>query len=245
MEVCAESVESVLNAQAAGAARVELCSALMEGGLTPSLGLLKIVKARSTIPIFTMIRPRGGDFCYSEAEFAIMQEDLKALKDAGADGIVFGILNPDGSVDVDRCRTLVELARPLPVTFHRAFDMVSDAFAALEAVVSLGIERILTSGLESTSLEGAPLIAELVRRSAGRVTVVPGGGITERNIERILAQTGACEYHCTARSGSESHMRFRNTGVHMGGALYPSEYTIQHTSAARVSAILHRAGGCK
>ncbi|MFM7817135.1 MAG: copper homeostasis protein CutC [Verrucomicrobiota bacterium] len=161
-EVCIDTVESALAAEAGGASRVELCSALGEGGLTPSLGLMQVVRSRIRIPIAAMVRPRAGDFCYSDDEFEVMKRDLVALKEHGADMIVLGLLMPDGTIDADRTRVLIELARPLPVTFHRAFDMAKDARASLETLIQLRCERVLTSGQEKSVLEGLDLLVDLV-----------------------------------------------------------------------------------
>ncbi len=173
IEICLESVESVIAAEKGGADRVELCSDLFEGGLTPTIGTVRTAKKLTEIKINVMIRPRGGDFCYSDEEFEVMKEDIKALKDTGINGIVFGILTPDGDVDMKRSAELIELARPLSVTFHRAFDMTRDPYKALEDLISLGVDRILTSGQEATVPEGAELLSELVRIAGDRVIITP------------------------------------------------------------------------
>jgi copper homeostasis protein len=241
-EVCVDSIESALAAEEGGADRVELCSALIEGGLTPSYGVLKIARERLRIGIMAMIRPRGGDFCYSEAEFAAMRHDVRMAKDAGANGVVFGILTPDGEVDVERSRILIEEARPLVVTFHRAFDMTRDPFAALETLVDLGVDRVLTSGQESSVLEGLDLIAELVQRAHGRIIVMPGGGITDRNVARIRARSAVTELHFAGGEPVESRMRFRNPRVFMGGTLRPPEYLLDRLSPDYVVRVRQAAG---
>ena len=239
MEVCVDSVESSVNGVKGGASRLELCGSLCEGGITPTLGLLRVVKQEVNVPVFVMVRPRGGDFVYSEQEFEVMKEDLRLLKEDGnADGFVFGILTPEGEVDDTRCSELIELARPQPITFHRAFDMTRDPFRALETIISLKIERVLSSGQESTALEGLPLIKELVERSRGRITVVPGGGITERNLERILSGSGCVEFHCSARVDISSVMSYRNTNVCMGTKYGASEYTVKVADTDRVQMML-------
>lgn len=224
MEVCIDSVESALNAERGGAIRVELCSNLMEGGTTPSLGMLRIIKQRTPVPVFVMIRPRGGDFLYSDDEFYVMKEDIRILKEGGADGIVFGILSSQGEVDIERCQELLELSRPLPVTFHRAFDMLKDPFTSLEILIQLGFDRILTSGQDSSALEGLPTISHLVEKAKERIIIVPGGGITERNLERILRGSGAKEFHCSARTSFPSSMSYKNTNTSMGASLRPPEF---------------------
>jgi copper homeostasis protein len=242
IEVCVDSVESALAAAAGGADRLELCQSLAEGGLTPSPGLLAVVRQRVNIPIATMIRPRSADFCYSDAEFEVMRQDLQTAKKGGADLIVLGLLNPDGSVDVARTKHLIELARPLPVTFHRAFDMVRDADSALEELVKLGVERVLTSGMERTVVEGLDMIVTLMKQARGRITIVPGGGISERNLSEILAATGAKEFHVSASATQESAMSFRNPRVAMGRTSGSPEYSFTRASEARVRSFRELAG---
>lgn len=233
-EVCVDSVESAEAAQFGGASRIELCSALGEGGLTPSLGLMEVVRARVTVPIAAMIRPRAGDFCYSAAEFEVMRRDLIALKERGANMMVFGLLEPDGSIDQARTRELIALARPLPVTFHRAFDMTRDPRAALETLIELGCERVLTSGQEKSVLEGLDLLVDLVRQAGGRIGVVPGGGITERNLPRILRECRVREFHVSASATRDSAMIFRNTRIPMGRTLAASEFALSTADETRV-----------
>jgi copper homeostasis protein len=237
-EVCVESVEGAIAAQAGGAHRVELCSDLFEGGLTPSHGSLAVARARLQIGIMAMVRPRGGDFCYSDVEFAVMREDLLAMKTLGADGVVFGVLHPDGTVDRARTAELVALARPLPVTFHRAFDVSRDPVEALDTLVDLGVDRVLTSGQEPTALEGLDLIVELVKRAAGRIVVMPGGGIAERSVGRIAAASGASELHVASLEPREGRMLHRNPRIFMGGALRPPEHSQEVTRPESVAAII-------
>lgn len=234
VEVCIDSVESTVAAVGGGADRLEVCSALGEGGLTPSPGLLEIVRERVTIPLAVMIRPRAGDFCYSDDEFEVMRRDLVRLKALGADLMVFGLLTPSGDVDVARTRELIALARPLPVTFHRAFDMTRDPRAALETLIALGCERVLTSGQEKSVLEGLELVTELVRLAGDRITVLPGGGITERNLPRILRECDAKEFHVSASGSRDSRMEFRNTRIPMGRTLAASEFALSVADEARV-----------
>jgi len=186
-----------------------------------------------------MIRPRGGDFCYSDAEFEVMKLDIERAKSAGADGVVFGILNPDGSVGVDRTGTLVELARPMNVTFHRAFDVSRDPYEALEDLIGLGIDRILTSGQEVSALEGLDLIVDLVRKAGDRIIIMPGGGITLRNVEKIVAGSRAKEIHVAAPMPVESRMTYRNTWVFMGGELRPPEFTRDVTDPMQIDMFVH------
>ena len=241
VEVCVDSVESAVAAQQGGADRVELCAALLEGGLTPSLGSMETARQRLRIGINMMVRPRGGDFLYSDLEFEVMLRDVEMARRERADGVVFGVLDADGGVDADRTRRLIELARPLSVTFHRAFDMSRDPFAALETLMTLGVDRILTSGQEASAWDGVDLLRELVRRAANRLIVMPGGGIHERNIERIVTETGAREIHVTGSQVVESGMTFRNPRCFMGGELRPPEFSSSVTAAERVGDLVRRA----
>lgn len=212
LEICVDSLDSALAAQAGGADRIELCSALSEGGLTPSLGLLETVREHLVIPIQVMIRPRGGDFCYSDLEFRAMRRDIELAKAAGADGVVFGLLQPDGRVDIERTRALLEAARPMSITFHRAFDLTSDPFIALETLIGLGVDRLLTSGQAATAYEGLDLIARLVTRADQRIKIMPGGGV-EAHVGEIIEASGVSEVHCSARSPVPS----RHPGVSLVG----------------------------
>jgi copper homeostasis protein len=195
VEVCIDSVESAVATQAGGAARVELCAALDEGGLTPSAGMIELVRKKISIGLQVMIRPRPGDFLYSGLEFETMMRDIAAAKRLGANGVVIGVLNRDQTVDVSRTKKLVELARPLSVTFHRAFDEVRDQFAALEDIVALGIDRILTSGGMPSISDGVLTVKKLVESAGDRVAVMAGSGITMRNAGEIVARTGVKEVH--------------------------------------------------
>ncbi len=237
-EVCVDSAEAAMAAEVGGAHRVELCSDLLEGGLTPSLGTLRVARERLRIGIMAMVRPRGGDFCYTDTEFAVMREDLRAAREAGVNGVVFGILNPNGTVDRERTAELAALARPLPVTFHRAFDVTRDPFEALDALVELGVERVLTSGQEPSALEGLDVIAKLVKRAAGRIIVMPGGGVTERTVARVAAGSGAGEIHFASLEPREGRMVYRNARVFMGGALRPAEYAQDVTRPESVAAVI-------
>jgi copper homeostasis protein len=236
IEVCVDSVESAIAAQQGGADRVELCANLLEGGTTPSAGMIAVARKSLTIGLQVIIRPRGGDFCYSDSEFEIMQRDIDVARQLGANGVVIGMLLPDGSVDIERTRALIDLARPLNVTFHRAFDMTRDPYAALEDLIALEVDRVLTSGQEPSVLEGLDLITELVRVAGDRIIVMPGGG-AERNLKKIVAQSGAREVHVASTTAIESHMRYRNGRVFMGGELRPPEYTRFVTDSEQISAL--------
>jgi len=241
-EVCVDSVAGVRAASEAGADRVELCGDLLEGGTTPSRGMIRRARTIAGIALNVMIRPRGGDFLFADDEFAIMETDVDTARAEGADGVVIGLLNADGRIDAGRTGELIARARPLSVTFHRAFDMTPDAFEALETLVKLGVDRVLTSGQEASVLEGLPLIAELIRRADGRIIVMPGGGITARNVARIVAGAKPREIHFAALEPSGGGMRFRRHHVFMGGELRPPEYDRLETSVASVRAVLERAG---
>ena len=238
MEVCVDSVQSALNAEAGGASRLELCANLAEGGTTPSLGMLRMVKKRVNIPVHVMIRPRGGDFLYNEDDLAVMKEDLLIMKQNGADGVVFGLLRSDGTVDAENCAALLELAGTMSTTFHRAFDMVNDCKRELDVLISLGFNRLLTSGCDSSALEGVPVIKQLVQQADGRITIVPGGGITERNLERILTGTGVKEFHCSARTSRSSLMQYRNSSITMGATYGAPEYSTKIADTERVTAFI-------
>ena len=241
-EICIDSIPGLRAAERAGAARVELCAALIEGGITPSLGMIETAVRGARIGVHVIIRPRGGDFVHSADELAVMERDIAAAKAAGANGVVFGLLTPDGAVDLEQTRRLVALARPLAVTFHRAFDMSRDPMAALDGLIGLGIERVLTTGQEATPLEGSGLIAALIRRAAGRIIVMPGG-VTPRTIARVLAETGATELHFAALAEIASPMRHRNPNAYMGGSLRPPEYARLETSEELIRATMAAAGG--
>ncbi len=213
IEVCIDSVASAIAAERGGAARVELCSDLLEGGITPSAGLIATTRSNLSIGLHPIIRPRAGDFCYSEQEIQIMRRDIEIAKDLGADGVVLGILDPEGNVDVERTRDLVEFARPLSVTFHRAFDMSSDLARALESVCRTGANRILTSGGQQTCLEGIDAIASLVRSAQGRIEIMAGGGIGHRDAQIIIDHTGVREIHVGLSSSVGSPMLYRNPKV--------------------------------
>lgn len=240
VEVCVDSVESAVAAEKGGAARVELCCALLEGGLTPSAGAIALARKNLRIGLNVIIRPRGGDFLYTDAEHEVMLRDIDIAKELGADGAVIGVLTPSGDVDMARTRELVRRARPMSATFHRAFDMTKDPFAALEALVELGIDRVLTSGQEESAAAGIDLLRELVARAGDRIAVMACGNIHEKNIEKIARETKAKEVHITGFVDVESDMTFRNPRVYMGGLLRPPEYTRSVTAADRISAMVRQ-----
>jgi copper homeostasis protein len=217
LEICLESVDSVIAADRGGAQRVELCANLLEGGTTPSAGAIRAARENAKIAINVMIRPRGGDFLYTDAEFAAMQRDIQIAKDLGADGIVLGLLRADGTVDVERTRQLVQLAHPLPVTFHRAIDVSRNLLEALEDVISTGAACVLTSGGQPSVVDGASTVAKMVEAAKDRIVIMPGCGIRPDNVLSILETTGAREVHIALEEEAPSGMQFRKAEIPMGG----------------------------
>jgi copper homeostasis protein len=206
LEIAAFSAEAGVIAAEAGAGRIELCSSYLEGGLTPSAGMIEEVRKRVSIPLFVMIRPRGGNFQYSEAEISLMQRDIEHCKAIGADGIVLGLLTRGGTIDESALLKLREAAGKMQVTFHRAFDFCSDAGTSLETLVRCGIHRVLTSGGKGSAMEGAENISQLNRLAAGRISIMPGGGISMANIARIAKITGCTEFHASAKAASAENV---------------------------------------
>lgn len=244
IEVCVESVEGALTAEAGGADRVELCADLVEGGITPSPGSMRLAVERLGIPTMVMIRPRGGDFVYSRIEREIMLADIAAAREAGVHGVVLGVLRKDGTLDEDAMRDLLEAARPLEVTCHRAFDMTVDPRRALDGLIGLGVERVLTSGQEATAVRGTGLLRELVERAADRIIVMPGGGIPPDGIAPLVAATGCREVHFAAFRSAESPMQYRNPRCAMGAtAEVPGEYERVTTSLDLVRRFVTAARG--
>lgn len=201
-EVCTDSLTGVHAARDAGAHRVELCSSLDDGGVTPSIGLVELA-CEIGIPVHVLVRPRAGSFVYSSHEVQVMLRDLEAIKHAGASGAVIGALEANGNLDLERARELISAARPMSVTFHRAFDVCHDPMGTLEHLIELSVDRVLTSGQAPTALEGAPLIRRLVEQSRSRIVVMAGGGIRAHNVKRVLFETGVTELHFTAREALE------------------------------------------
>jgi copper homeostasis protein len=220
LEICVDSVESAVAAQAGGAQRVELCSALAEGGLTPSLGMIRAVRSQLDIGIYSMIRPRGGDFFYSPPELSVMRDDIASAIAAGVDGIVLGLLTTDGEVDSEQTKSLIELARSLNpnigVTFHRAIDMTRDLNQSLEAVIGTGANRILTSGGSQSALAGSACTASLVRIAGSHIRVMVCGHVRPDNVQQIAMETGAHEFHASLRKSIPSPVAFRNPGLYLG-----------------------------
>jgi copper homeostasis protein len=212
LEVCVDSVDNALAAQSAGAYRIEFCANLPEGGTTPSSAHIEIARKRLHIKLYVIIRPRGGDFLYNDMEFEIMKSDIHFCGKTGCDGVVIGMLHRDGTIDKERNSELIQIAHQyaMGVTFHRAFDRSADLFSAMETIIELGCERILTSGGYDTAIEGAEIIQQLIEKANGRIIIMPGSGITPENIEGLIEKTGAKELHGTFRSRFPSQMQYRN-----------------------------------
>lgn len=213
LEIIGFNIESCIAAQEAGANRIELCASPGEGGTTPSYAFIKAAREKLQIDLYVMIRPRGGDFLYSDEDFEIMKNDIKICKTIGCDGIVTGILTTDGKIDKSKCNQLIELAYPLEATFHRAFDRVKDPFESLEDVIESGFERILTSGLKPKAVENTDLLSQLVKKANERIIIMPGSGVNAENIISIAERTGAKEFHSSATFSKESEMGFLNSGM--------------------------------
>lgn len=210
LETIAFNIASCKIAQAAGVHRIELCDNPADGGTTPSYGLIKTARAALRIQLYPIIRPRGGDFLYSDEEFEIIKADVQLCKDAGCDGVVIGMLKADATIDKTRCAILVNMAYPMGVTFHRAFDRVVHMQQALEDIIDIGCERILTSGLYTTAIDGAANIAELIKQANDRIIIMPGSGVRGNNIAALAKLTNASEFHSSARKKEASTMHLFN-----------------------------------
>ena len=225
IEICANSVESAAKAQEGGAYRVELCAGIPEGGTTPSFGEIRMARQLlQQTKLHVIIRPRGGDFLYTQLEQEIMLHDIKVARQLGADGVVFGCLTAEGNVDVPAMKKLMNAVGDMSVTFHRAFDMCRNPMEALEDIIELGCHRILTSGQEATAPAGIPLLKELIEKANGRIIIMPGCGVKPSNILELAEETGATEFHFSGRSSLESDMIYRNPKVSMGGTVKIEEY---------------------
>ena len=240
VEVCANGVESCLAAQEGGADRVELCAGIPEGGTTPSYGEIQVARrVLTSTRLHVIIRPRGGDFLYSDLEVERMAADIAVCRELGVDGVVFGCLKADGTLDMDKNRYLMQCSHGMSVTLHRAFDRAADPVQALEDAIALGFDRILTSGQQPKAIQGVELLAQLHREAAGRIILMAGSGVTEENILDIREATGLTEFHFSAREPHPSAMQYVNPNLYMGrpGA---NEAALDYTTSRRVAATIAR-----
>lgn len=237
IEICANSFASALAAQAGGAVRVELCDNMAEGGTTPSYAQIKLCKERLNIAVWPIIRPRGGDFIYSDAEFELMKEDLKMCRELGCDGAVTGILLANGEVDRQRCEELIRIAHPMPLAFHRAFDMCRDLYKSMEEIIDMGFVRILSSGSYNSAEKGIDVLSGLIKQAGKRISIMPGSGINPQNLFFIREKTGAETFHSSARVEVSSKMIFRNQNAKMGNV--QDEYIHEETSIQLVQQMVN------
>ena len=238
LEVCANSIDSALAAQNGGASRVELCSNLNEGGTTPSQATIEITRKLLTIQLNVLIRPRGGDFLYNDHEFEIMKRDIEVCKTLGVDGVVIGILDEEGNIDFLRTQKLIEIARPMSVTFHRAFDMARDPLKSLSVLMNLGVDRLLTSGQQEKAFLGLTLIKSLINQAGNSLCVMPGSGISSDNIVEIATTVNAKEYHMTGKKGIKSLMKYINPQVSLGGDPNVHEYLTWITDSGEIRKVV-------
>ncbi len=232
IEICANSVASCLEAQKGGAYRVELCAGIPEGGTTPSYGEIAVARELLNIKLNIIIRPRGGDFLYSDVEHKTMLHDIEIAKKLGVDGVVIGCLKADGTIDMERNRELIAAAEGMSVTFHRAFDMCKNPFESLEQIIALGCDRLLTSGQQPTAIEGISLLSQLVEKAGDRIIIMPGSGVNEDNIAILADKTKAKEFHFSARERIDSKMEYRNPVLKMGGAVVEIDEFVNNVTAA-------------
>ncbi len=235
LECCVDSVESAMNAQKGGADRLELCGNLIIGGTTPTQSLFEEVRKHTNIKIHVLIRPRFGDFCYSDYEIEMIRKDIALFSSIGADGVVIGALSPDGTLDLPAMRMFMNEAKGMSVTLHRAFDMCKDPIETLEAAISLKLHTILTSGQENDCRKGAPMLQKLVEQAAGRIDILAGGGVDAELIKQLYQVTGCTSYHMSGKSILASKMQYRNSNVNMGFPAF-SEYEIYQTDESKICA---------
>lgn len=238
VEACVDAIDSALEAERGGAGRLELCGELLQGGVTPSAGLIGAVWERVAIPVFVLIRPRTGDFLYDADEVDVMVRDIAAARAMDVDGVVIGVLTRDGDVDIGTVHTLKEAAGRMKVTFHRAFDFARDREVALEALIELGVDRVLTSGGAATALDGAASLASLVRQANGRIGILAGGGINDDNVAEVVRKSGVGEVHVRAAAHVESRMVHRRAGVTLARAAAPGDYERVATRAEEMAHVL-------
>ena len=240
LEICVDNVESAIAAQNAGADRIELCNNLPEGGTTPGSGTICSARNNLTIGLHVIIRPRGGDFLYSDPDYDIMRREIDICGECGVNGIVLGILESGGAIDVERTAKLIELARPMSATFHRAFDMCNDPFKSLEDVIACGADRLLTSGQKNKAEEGIDLINLLIVQADNRIIIMPGSGINQSNIENIAKLTGANEFHLTGLKPIESEMIFKRQNISMGGSSDIPEFSRKVVDPEIIRSIINK-----
>ena len=236
IEICTNGITSSLNAQKGGANRIELCDNLLEGGTTPSLGMIEIVKKQLSIDVFVMIRPRGGDFLYSDLEFEIMKNDILRCKEIGVEGVGFGILNSDGTIDKQRTLSLIEIARPMQVTFHRAFDRCNNLQQGLEDLIELGIDNVLTSGGNPKAIDSLPILEKLVQQAGNRINIMVGSGVNPYNVHHFK-NIGITNFHFSATTTTNSPMTFRSQAFDTTEQLSVSEFELKISSAEMIQAM--------
>ena len=237
IEVCATSVMSAIAAEEGGAKRIELCDNIIEGGTTPSAGLIRMAKQKLDLDVCVLIRPRGGDFLYNDSEFDLIIQDIILAKELGADGVVVGILDSNGLVDMVRMKELINVARPMQVVFHRAFDMCLDPVICLEQIIDLGVDRLLTSGQKNRAIEGIDLIKELIVLANNRIEIMPGSGINTNNIKELLG-TGAASFHLTGRSMVDGMMNYRQNTVILNDINSNADYQWKQTNKSIIKEIV-------
>ena len=237
VEVVVYNIHSAMKAEEGGADRIELCDSPGDGGTTPTLGTVEVVRKNVNLDVYVMIRPRGGDFCYTSYEFHAMKRDISHCQKLSVDGVVFGILNPDGTIDKKRCGELIKKVRPLKATCHRAFDMTRDPFEALEDCIEVGFDRILTSGQQPQVIKGVELIAALNKKAKGRIVIMPGAGVNEDTVQTVVSATGVDEIHCSAFAFDESKMLYRNSKITGMGSDEGGEYKIRTVDPLRIKKI--------
>lgn len=242
LEICCGSADDVIEAARGGADRVELNSNLFQGGLTPTVGTLRVVKSQVKIPVMTMVRPRAGGFCYTQTEFDVARADARVLLENGADGLVFGFLHEDGTVDADRTRELVAIAEGRPCVFHRALDVVPDWKRALDQLIGLGVTRVLTSGQQSDVFFALDTIREMIEYADGAIEILPGAGITLENVSKVVAATGCRQVHLARHKSLPDPSVNNNRSIYYGGALYPPEDRFDVTDRDYVAAVRGKLG---
>ncbi|MBN2900178.1 MAG: copper homeostasis protein CutC [Clostridia bacterium] len=237
LEICTDTLASSITAEKAGADRIELCADLCVGGTTPSAGLIKNVMEKLTIPVAVMIRPRSGDFCYNAEELETMKYDIDFAKSCGAEGVVLGVLTPEGEIDEEVMAMLIERARPMAVVCHRAFDMTKEPKRSLEILIKLGVNRLLTSGFANKSIEGVDTLKTLSELAAGRIDIIAGSGVNIDNIPTLMSNTSILQYHLSGKRPLDSKMIFRKDNISMGSASGDNEYQLEEAHFETITAV--------